>query len=93
MRINVFNISERFFNDICLHYEKDGNDYVLADRIEFFYQNYSLCNESCFLTNIFMENYSYMCECLPLKEEETGHHKKEYNKNIDEKFSMAGLIF
>ena len=59
--INVFDINEDFFQDICYHYERNMHDYVLEDRIEFFYQNYSLCGEggniNCNLSKIYFENF------------------------------------
>jgi len=91
MGINVFNISEPFFNDICIHYERNKADYVLEDRIEFFFQNYSLCNSSCNLSQIYMENYSYSCVCWPVVEEDLSHHKKEHSMELDESFSLEGL--
>ena len=91
MGINVFNITEPFFNDLCIHYERNKADYVLEDRIEFFYQNYSLCNSSCNLSQIYMENYSYSCVCWPEVEEDSSHHKKEHSLELDEQFSLEGL--
>ena len=90
--INVFNISEQFFQDLCLHYERNHHDYVLEDRIEFFYQNYSLCNNSnCNLTKIYFANFSYSCICLPVIETEETRHKKEHSMDLNEEFSMEGL--
>ena len=37
--INIFNIIDKFFQVIFTHYERNKADYVLEDRIEFFYQN------------------------------------------------------
>lgn len=91
MGINVFNITEPFFNDLCMHYERNKADYVLEDRIEFFYQNYSLCNSSCNLSQIYMENYSFSCVCWPEVEEDQSHHKKEHSMELDEQFSLEGL--
>ena len=91
MGINVFNITEPFFNDICIHYERNRADYVLEDRIEFFYQNYSLCNSSCNLSQIYIENYSYSCVCWPEVEEDLSHHKKEHSMELNEQFSLEGL--
>ena len=91
MGINVFNITEPFFNDLCIHYERNKADYVLEDRIEFFYQNYSLCNSSCNLSQIYMENYSYSCVCWPEVEEDLSHHKKEHSMELNEQFSLEGL--
>lgn len=89
--INVFNISESFFQDLCIHYERDHADYVLEDRIEFFYQNYSLCNTSCNLTHIYFENFSFSCICWPEVETENTKHKKDHSMELNEEFSIEGL--
>ena len=94
--INVFDINEDFFQDICYHYERNMHDYVLDDRIEFFYQNYSLCGEgdniNCNLSKIYFENFSYCCICLPVVQtEDSGHKKKEHSMELDESFSMEGV--
>ena len=90
--INIFNISEDFFQDLCIHYEKNKADYVLEDRIEFFYQNYSLCNSSCNLSQIYCENFSFSCICWPEVESgNSGHHKKVVSMELNEEFSMEGL--
>ena len=91
--INVFNISEPFFQDLCIHYERNSHDYVLDDRIEFFYQNYSLCNTSCNLSTIYFENFSFSCICWPEieKDEEKKRIKKEHSMELNEDFSMEGL--
>ena len=89
--INVFNISIDFFQDLCYHYERNNHDYVLEDRIEFFYQNYSLCGSNCNLTQIYYENFSFGCICWPIVETEEIHHKKEHSMELNEEFSMEGL--
>ena len=94
--INVFDINEDFFQDICYHYEREMHDYVLDDRIEFFYQNYSLCGEgdniNCNLSQIYFENFSFCCICLPVVQtEESTHKKKEHSMELDESFSMEGV--
>ena len=94
--INIFDINEDFFQDICYHYERNMHDYVLEDRIEFFYQNYSLCGEgdniNCNLSKIYFENFSFCCICLPaVQTEQSGRKKKEHSMELDESFSMEGV--
>ena len=43
--IDVFNISDEFFNDICYSYSENGNDLILEDRIKDIYQDFTLCEE------------------------------------------------
>ena len=61
--INIFNINDSFFNDICQPYSDNDNDVVLSDRIKDIYQNYSLCDEGCFFQNINFENKTIVCDC------------------------------
>ena len=41
--VDIFNINDSFFNDICHPYSDSKNDIILEDRIIDIYQNYSLC--------------------------------------------------
>ena len=95
--INVFDINEDFFQDICYHYERNMHDYVLDDRIEFFYQNYSLCGEgdniNCNLSKIYFENFSYCCICLPaVQTEQSGHKKKNIQWNLMKVFQWKKYL-
>ena len=61
--VNIFNISDEFFNDVCYPYTKDGNDLILEDRIKYIYQNYTLCEEDCVFENIDLTNMLIECKC------------------------------
>ena len=62
--INIFNINDSFFNDICMPFCDDNeNDVVLEDRIKDIYQNYSLCEKQCILKEVNFENKSILCDC------------------------------
>ena len=65
--IDVFNINDSFFNDICQPYSESDNDIILEDRIKDFYQNYSLCEEGCTYNHIDFDNMTISCDC-PVKE-------------------------
>ena len=45
--IDIFDIQDKFFNDICNPYSDSNNDIILQDRINYIFQNYSLCDEGC----------------------------------------------
>ena len=47
--VDVFNISDKFFNDICWPYSDDSSnsDMILSDRVSDIYQNFSLCGYDC----------------------------------------------
>ena len=61
--VDIFDINDDFFNDICKSYSDSGNDLILEDRIKTIYQNYSLCEEGCEFNEIFLENKTVSCEC------------------------------
>ena len=60
---NVFNLSDAIFTDLCIHVEENHKDVVLADRIELYYQNYSLCKKGCIISEISISKYEYVCKC------------------------------
>ena len=61
--IDIFNINDSFFNDICYPYSNSNNDLILEDRIKDIYQNYSLCEAGCTYNKIDLDNLIIICEC------------------------------
>ena len=61
--IDIFNLNDSFFNDICEPYSESGDDLILEDRIKDLYQNYSLCEEGCTYDKIDFGNMTIACEC------------------------------
>ena len=61
--IDIFNINDSFFNDICEPYSESDDDLILEDRIKDIYQNYSLCEEGCAYDKIDLEMLTITCEC------------------------------
>ena len=60
--VNLFNISDVFFQELC-HIYSDPDfkyDIILKDRIDL-YQNYYICDEGCFLKHIYEEFIT--CDC------------------------------
>ena len=49
--VDIFNINDKFFNDICNPYSESNNDMILSDRVNYIYQNYTLCEEGCTYDN------------------------------------------
>jgi len=45
--VDILNISDPFFNDICYPYYEDNSDLILKDRVSDIYENYSLCENNC----------------------------------------------
>ena len=61
--IDIFNINDSFFHDLCYSCSDSNNDIILEDRIRNIYQNYSLCNQECTYNNINLENITIACNC------------------------------
>ena len=45
--IDIFNIKDNFFNDICYSYSEGDSDIILNDRVTDIYQNFSFCENNC----------------------------------------------
>ena len=61
--IDIFNINDSFFTDVCHPYSDSENDLTLKDRIKEIFQNYSLCEEGCFYDEIDLGNMTIACDC------------------------------
>ena len=92
--VDIFNINEEFFNDICYPYSEENSDIILRDRVSDIYQNYSLCDSNCEYENIDIENMTITCNCLVKTEIETEIEEPKYNQMIFDIFqdSTIGVI-
>ena len=61
--VDIFNINDSFFNDICHPYSDSNNDIVLEDRIKDIYQNYTLCDNGCNYNEINTNYMTVSCDC------------------------------
>ena len=62
--INIFNISDLFYTDICYDFKNPLNkDIPLQDRIKTFYPNVTLCDEGCENKGVDIENMTALCDC------------------------------
>ena len=61
--IDIFNIKDEFFNNICNSFSDSDNDMILEDRIKYIFQNYSLCEDGCSYNNFDLEKMSITCDC------------------------------
>ena len=62
--INVFNLSDNFYNDICFHFESPNRrDIPLKDRISIFYPNITLCDKGCENKGVDLETLKAKCVC------------------------------
>ena len=66
--VDIFNIHDDFFNNICYSYSERNSDIILRDRVKDFYQNYSLCDSNCEYKKIDIQNMIINCNC-PVKNE------------------------
>ena len=63
--INVFNISDKFYNDLCFFYESPNNkDIPLKDRISSFFPNLTLCDPGCENKGVDLDKMKVKCECI-----------------------------
>jgi len=88
--INVFNISDEFFNDICYSYSENGNDLILEDRIKDIYQDFTLCEEGCYSDKIDINNMLVSCQCN-IKENITTEIKEINDEKIVEKITSLNF--
>ena len=62
--IDIFNLSNSFYTDICYHFESPNKkDVPLKDRITSFYPNISLCDNGCIPKGVNLETLKAECEC------------------------------
>ena len=62
--INIFNLNDAFYTDICFHYiSPNGKDIPLKDRILSIYPNIILCDEGCLNKGVNLTTMESICEC------------------------------
>ena len=90
--VDIFNIDDSFFNDICHPYSESKNDLVLEDRIKYIYQNYSICDQGCSYNKIDFEKKAISCICkvkTNLSVEETSLNVKKFSEiKIESNFGL-----
>ena len=64
MGYDIFNENSNFYNDNCAPASINGNDIILSDRKKDFYpSNISLCNDSCYYSQVDFNTKRFTCEC------------------------------
>ena len=62
--INVFNLSDEFYTDICYYFESpNGKDVPLKERVKAYYLNITLCDTNCICKGINLTSMESICEC------------------------------
>ena len=89
--IDLFNIKEEFFNDICYSYSEDDKDIILNDRITDIFQNYSVCEENCDYNEINLTNSIVSCKCSVKHNTNSEVRPPKFDKIIKDSFTDSNL--
>ena len=95
--IDIFNPEDKFFNDICYHYDNSyGKDITLKDRRNDIFQNVSFCQDGCIYNGFNYELKSANCLCdiifLQDDEEEKNSHDYKLSKSLNFKSIKESFI-
>ena len=63
LNVNVFDIKDPFFSDLCKPFSYENNDIILEDRFNFIYQNFSFCEKNCDNAKLDFEKELITCQC------------------------------
>ena len=85
--INIFDLRDPFFNDICFIYDIEGKDVPLDDRIRLFYQNISLCEDGCSYVGINLDTFEVECSCNFKNEIQKEHDEDNIKSLLDNPLS------
>ena len=89
--VDIFNIKDDFFNDICYPYQSNNSDMILKDRILNIYQNFSLCDNNCEYDRINISSKIISCNCNVKKNIETNKPNPKFSKMYEEIFTETSL--
>ena len=94
--IDIFNIKDIFFNDICYPYTDDNSnsDMILSDRVTDIFQNYSICGDNCEYDSFNIYNTAANCNCKIKNEVKTEVKEGNFETSIQSAFfdSNFGVI-
>ena len=94
--IDIFNLNDEFFNDMCYPYTDTNTscDMILSDRVKDIYQNVSLCGEGCEYQSVNLETKSSNCNCKMKKDVNLKPEKGNFKTYIMSAFleSNFGVI-
>ena len=86
---NLFDINDKFYNDICTKYTTENNtDILLIDRRNDIYNKYgnkTICQDGCNFTSYNRSLEEATCQCHPQK------NKTDLSLNIGKKFNVKGI--
>ena len=61
--IDVFNVNDTFFNDICHPFKSESGDIIIKDRREDLFQNVTFCGEGCLYDGVDFTYIIAKCVC------------------------------
>ena len=89
--IDIFNLNDSFFNDICYPFSNSNSDIILKDRTSDIYQNYSLCDNNCEYDFIDIESNTVTCNCEIKKEVNTAVSSPTFNTLVKNIFKDSNI--
>ena len=92
--VDIFDIKDKFFNDICFPYFEMDSDLILKDRVMDIYHNYTMCDSNCKYEKIDIQNMTIMCRCSIKKKVNTEIEDLTFDKVLVDIFkdSTFGVI-
>ena len=85
--INIFNLSDYFYNDLCYFFESpNGKDVPIKDRIKLFYPNITFCEDGCSNIVVNLTSMKAICECK-MKDLVSGQKNVSKLIRIDDDFT------
>ena len=89
--INVFDIKDEFFNDICYPYSENDSDMILKDRVNDIYENYSICENNCEFDRINITLNMVTCKCNVKTKIELKVENPTLNQIVIDTFKYSNL--
>ena len=89
--IDLFDINDSFFKDICYPFSISDSDIILKDRVSDLYQNYSLCDTGCEYDEIDIVNMSVTCTCKIKTEINTKVSEPALSKMVELTFKNSNF--
>ena len=89
MNVDILNIKDHFFTDICYPFSENNSDMILKDRRTNIYQNYSLCDNNCEYDRINISSMIIRCNCEVKKDIDTKKPPLKFEKIYVDLFSES----
>ena len=89
MNVDILDIKDHFFTDICYPFSENNSDMTLKDRRSNIYQNYSLCDNNCEYDRINISSMIISCNCEIKKDIDTKKPPLKFEKIYVDLFSES----